>query len=564
MMDAASLDEMISQGESLEREFKSDSRREFTDKEIYEEMVAFANTDGGALIIGVEDNGTITGARPRHGMSTDPNRLKSAIFNNTQPNINTRITVVSHSPGPVIVIEVDPYPDVCATASGKTLHRIIGPDGKPATAPMYPHEQRSRRIDLGLLDFSAQPMEMATFDDFNPLEFERVRQTIIRLRGDRSLLDLPNEEMVKALRLVESRDGRLVPNIAGLLLLGRLSSLQKFIPTHTVNFQVLDASGNVKVNDAFQEPLLKVIEEIESRFRARNEEREKIVGLFRYPIPDYSPDGFREAVNNAILHRDYSRMENVYIQWQHDHLLITNPGGFPAGITAENILVHEPKPRNMRLAEAFKRIGITEQTGRGVDKIYMGQVRYGRPPPDYSRSDNSAVRIVLLGGESSLDFAAFIFEQERNGKVFSLDDLLIMNELYYDRRIDAATAGRLIQKGTVEARRVLEHLHELGLVEGRGERSGRIYHLSSALYKRFHMKAEYVRAKGFEPIQQEQMVIDYVKEHGTIRRAEVAELCKINDIQAKHLVRRITEKYQQFQQRGSKRGTHYIWVDQPV
>ena len=561
MMDLAVLEKMVSQGESLEREFKSDSRREFTDKEIYEEIVALANTNGGLLIIGVEDNGTISGARPRHGTSTDPNRLKSAIFNNTRPNINTRIAVIAHSLGPVIVIEVDPYPDICATTSGKVLHRIIGPDGKPATAPMYPHEQRSRRIDLGLLDFSAQPMETSTFDDFNPLEFERVRQTIIRLRGDRSLLDLPNEEMAKALRLVESQDGRLVPNIAGLLLLGKVSSLQKFIPTHTISFQVLDASGNVKVNDSFQEPLLKVIEEIESRFRARNEEREKIVGLFRYPIPDYSPDGFREAANNAILHRDYSRMENVYIQWQHDHLLITNPGGFPAGITAENILVHEPKPRNPRLAEAFKRIGITEQTGRGVDKIYMGQVRYGRPPPDYFRSDSSAVRVVLLGGESSLDFAAFIFEEERNGKVFSLDDLLIMNELYYDRRIDAATAGKLIQKGTTEARRVLEHLHELGLIEGRGERSGRIYHLSSSLYKKFHMKAEYVRAKGFEPIQQEQMVIEYVREHGKITRSDVMELCKLNGFQATRVLKRIRGKNSQFKLKSSRRGAYYVWEE---
>ena len=372
---------------------------------------------------------------------------------------------------------------------------------------------------------------------------------------------LSNEELAKALRLVETRNEALVPNVAGLLLLGRQGSIRQFLPTHAVHFQVLDIQGDVRVNDAFHEPIVKIIEEIESRFKARNEEREKIVGLLRYPIPDYSPLGFREAVNNALLHRDYSRMESIYIQWQHDHILITNPGGFPEGITAENILVHEPKPRNTRLAEAFRRIGITDQTGRGVDKIYMGQVRYGRPPPDYSRSDNAAVRVVIPGGESSLDFAAFIFEEERNGKVFSLDDLLVINELYYDRRIDAPSAGKLIQKGTAEGRRVLEHLHELGLVEARGERSGRVYHLPASLYKRFHMKAEYVRAKGFEPLQQEQMVIEYVKEHGRIRRAEVAELCKISDVQAKHLLRRITGKYPQFQQKGVKRGTHYVWVD---
>ena len=89
--------------------------------------------------------------------------------------------------------------------------------------------------------------------------------------------------------------------------------------------------------------------------------------------------------------------------------------------------------------------------------------------------------MVIPGGESSLDFAAFIFGEERNGKVFSLDDLLVINELYYDRRIDALSAGKLIQKGTAEGRRVLEHLHELGLVEARGERSGRVVSPAQAL-----------------------------------------------------------------------------------
>jgi len=65
---------------------------------------------------------------------------------------------------------------------------------------------------------------MQAFEDFNHLAFEQGRQGIIKLRGDSSLLDLSNEEMVKALRLVETRNGLLLPNIAGLLLLGRIDS----------------------------------------------------------------------------------------------------------------------------------------------------------------------------------------------------------------------------------------------------------------------------------------------------------------------------------------------------
>ena len=154
----------------------------------------------------------------------------------------------------------------------------------------------------------------------------------------------------------------------------------EYLPTNEVHFQVLDAQGNVKVNDAVRWPLLRLIQEIEARFVVRNQENETAVGFFRVPVPDYSLEGFREAFNNAILHRDYTRLDAVYVQWHHDHILMTNPGGFPAGITVENILVHEPKPRNSRLAEAFKRIGIIEQTGRGVDKNYRDSCGMGSLP----------------------------------------------------------------------------------------------------------------------------------------------------------------------------------------
>lgn len=557
-MDAATLDTLIRRGETLEAEFKSD-RRLLNDQKIYEEIVALANTNGGVLLIGVEDDGRVTGTQPRHGTTTDPLRIQSAIFNNTAPSINTRVSVVAHTGGNVIAVEVDRYPEICATMRGQALHRVIGPDGKPATVPFYPRDHLTRRVALGQLDYSATLLENLSFDDLDPLEFERLRQTITTLRGDRTLESLSDQELAKALRLVESKGGRLIPNVAGLLLLGREEQIRAALPTHEVHFQHLDALGEVKANDAFHGPLLKVLTDIESRFSARNQEREVIVGLFRVPIPDYSLEGFREALNNAVLHRDYTRLDAVYVQWHPDHLLITSPGGFPDGISIDNLLVHEPKPRNPRLAEAFKRIGIVEQTGRGVDKIYREQLRYGRPAPDYTRSDTSGVRVLLRGGEASLDFAALVFEQDRNGRSLTLDELLVLNELYYDRRIDTETVGALIQKGTAEGRRVLERLHERGLVEARGEKRGRTYHFSPALYKRFHMEAEYIRTRGFAPIQQEQMVLEYVKHKGRITRSDAAELCQISLHQASRLLRALKERHPAFRSYGTGRGTYYIW-----
>jgi ATP-dependent DNA helicase RecG len=556
MLDLARLQELIAAGEAVGREFKSD-RRQLSDNTIYEEIVALANTEGGVLLVGVEDDGAVTGAKPRHGKTTDPIKLQAAIFNNTVPSINTRISVVDHPDGPVLAIEVDPYPEPCATAGGKSLRRTIGPDGRPQTVPFYPRDQRTRRAALGLLDFSAQVMEGAGFGDLDPLAFERLRQAVGRLRGDSSLLELDNEQLAKALRLVETRPEGLIPNVAGLVMLGREDALRRIVSTHEVFFQVLDTQGNVKVNDAFHGPLIQVLEELENRFAARNEEREVTVGLFRLPIPDYSRDGYREAVSNAVLHRDYARHEAVYVQWQPDHLLITSPGGFPEGITVDNILVHEPKPRNPRLAEAFRRVGLIEQTGRGVDRIFLGQLRYGRPAPDYSRSDTTGVRVVLRGGEPSLQFAAFVYEQDRAGTPLSLDELLILNALFFERRTDTDRASRLIQKATSEARSTLERLVERGLVEARGEKRGRVYHLAAALYKRLGEVPAYVRSRGFDRIQQRQMILNAVAAEGRITRKKAADLCQITDPQAYYLLSKMVED-NELERVGDGRGAYYV------
>jgi len=555
-MDTQRIEKLLQAGETLQSEFKSD-RKQINDATIYEEVVSLANTEGGVLLIGVEDDGSVTGAKPRHGTTTDPSKLRAAIFNNTVPSINTRIEMVRYRDRPIISIEVDPYPEPCATASGKSVRRTTGGDGKPQTVPFYPRDQRIRRINLGLLDFSAQTLESSSLDDLDPLAFEQMRQTIVRLRGDRGLLDLKDHELAQALRLIETHDGQLVPNVAGLLLLGREESIRRLMPTHEVFSQVLDAKGNVKVNDCFHGTLIQALDELEKRFSARNEEQEVTIGMFRLPIPDYAPEGFRETVNNAVLHRDYSRRDAVYVQWQSDHLLITSPGGFPEGVTVDNLLVHEPKPRNPRLAEAFRRIGLVEQTGRGVDKIFLGQLRYGRPAPDYTRSDSTGVRVVLRGGQPSLAFAAFVYEQDKAGDTLTLDEMLVLNALFFERRIDAIAAGRLIQKGMSEARAVLERLHERGMVEARGEKRGRVYHLSASLYRRLGQTPGYVRTRGFDRIQQHEMILNLANVEGRITRAKAADLCQVSEDQSSRLLRNLC-KEGRLELIGKGRGAHYI------
>src|SRR5690606_3039047 len=155
----------------------------------------------------------------------------------------------------------------------------------------------------------------------------------------------------------------------GLLLFGRTDSLRRLMPSHEVAWQVLSGTS-VLENQFFRWPLLRVFEELGARFAARNRSVE-VVDLVRTEIPDFAPEGFREALANALVHRDYLALGAIHLQWRDEGIRIDSPGGFPEGVRLDNLLTTPPRPRNALLADAFKRAGVVERTGRGVDTIYM-------------------------------------------------------------------------------------------------------------------------------------------------------------------------------------------------
>lgn len=126
---------VTSQGEAIEREFKSEQTRPFGDSEVYEQVVALANSGGGVLLLGVEDDGSITGARNRHESCTDGDRLSAAIRNNTHPSISAECSEVTITDGTVVVIEVPVLQGIFATRTGKYLRRQLRADGRPESAP---------------------------------------------------------------------------------------------------------------------------------------------------------------------------------------------------------------------------------------------------------------------------------------------------------------------------------------------------------------------------------------------------------------------------------------------
>lgn len=554
-MRAEDLGKVIRQGESLMVEFKSEEKAQLSDRDLVAAVVCLANGQGGHLVVGVRNDGRITGARPRHGQGTDPLRIQSLIAGRTVPPVTVRAQLLTLDGKQVLVIEVPRADRPVQTANGTSLRRTLLGDGSPGCVPYYFHELASREAALQRLDYSALPVAQASWDDLDPLQFERFRQITQQFRGDGALLELSNLDLAKALGLLETNTERPMPTVAGLLLLGREQALQHHLPAHEVAFQVLRGT-EVAVNDFYRRPLLEVVEILLQRFDARNEEQEIQVGMFRLPIPDYARRSFREAVNNALIHRDYTRLGTVHVQWHADRIEVNNPGGFVEGVRLDNLLVTPPRPRNPRLADAFKRCGLVERTGRGIDIIFEGQLRYGRSAPDYARSTESSVTVVLPGGPANLDFVRVVVEEERAGRPLSLDALMILNYLERERHIDLATAARLTQRGDAETRATLEELVEAGLVEPRGEKKGRTYHLSAAVYRRMGKPEAYVRARGFEPIQQEQMVLQYVDSHGRISRRETADLCRTSPYQATRLLNRLVASGQ-LGRRGQGRTTYY-------
>jgi len=135
-----------------------------------------------------------------------------------------------------------------------------------------------------------------------------------------------------------------------------------------------------------------------------------------------------------------------------------------------------------------------------------------------------------------------VTEEQQAGLFLGIDELLVLNQLWLERRTTITEAARLIQKSEGDARATLERLVEAGLAQARGERRGRAYHLSAATFRRLGAPAAYIRARGFEPIQQEQMVLQFVDSHGAISRAQAAELCQVQPHQAYRVLSRLVER----------------------
>ena len=470
----------------------------------------------------------------------------------------------------VLAIEIPADRPVTSTSDGVYRRRGTDAHGRPVCVPFLVHEIQSREATRGALDYTALIVPQARWEDLDPLEIERVRRTVALNRGraDATLLELSDAEIVRALGLGEGggpRGDRVERvRVAALLMVGREDAIKRWVPNHEVAFQVLRGT-RVSVNEFVRWPLVRTAEEVGIRFDARNQEDELAVGMVRVGVPAHSPSGFREALHNALVHRDYTRAGAVHVQLREtgapggigDEVEVSNPGGFPDQVRLDNILVAPPRPRNPVLADAFKRIGLVERTGRGIDTIFEGQLRYGREVPDYSRSTGATVQVILHDGPANVAITKLVAERDMPGRRLTVDELLLLNTMA--RTEDALGIGRaaaIIQRLEGPTRAVLDRLVESGLLDGWDDRRERVYYFTSRVARTLGVEDLDEDAAAEDAGERERKILEYVDLKGRITRSAVVELCGLEGREARGVLEKLVRRGE-LVVRGEKRGAYY-------
>ncbi len=522
--------------ETLEIEFKSDVKC-YPDHDLIEEIVGMTNTVGGTLYLGVEDDGTITGVHKKHN---DAVGVIALIANNTVPPVAVRAEIILEE-REVLKIEIPRSRTVVSTSSGKVLRRRLKMDGTPEVIPMYPYEIPSRLSELGLLDYSAQPLAGAVLDDLDPNQRLRLRKIIQnRQGGEKTLLSLPDDELDLALRLVTETGGQRIPTVTGMLLIGKENRLSELMPTAKSTFQVLEGTA-IRMNEDSRKPLLELFEIYETYLKAWNPEREMEYGLFRIPIPEFDWAAFREGLVNAFCHRDYTIIGDVRVLIDDEGLVISNPGGFIDGVNLGNLLTVEPHGRNPALADAMKRIGLAEKTGRGIDRIFEGSIVFGRPWPDYSESTSRTVKLFIQRAKADLPFAKLVAdEQNRQGKPLSIYTLMILSLLKNERR---CTIDRIVEVTNLSENKIrsaIENMIEMGLVEASGQGKNRSYIIGKKVYQKSDKSIQYVRQTGIDSIRYPELILKLARtQNGIITKQDICDLLKITPSQAYALIKKL-------------------------
>jgi ATP-dependent DNA helicase RecG len=514
--------------------------------------VCFANTDGGWIILGISESTDSIEGCPE----IDPMELASVIYEGTRPNILVQFDSYRTRDGRILYYgRVPRSPRIHATSEGGRYHRV----GKRCV-PLYPDDELRLLVQRGGLDVSAQPVEGIGSDDMDDQAMEVLRKLRRKTRGDgkeRPAIEEPGDEALLSSigATVECDGGRHVPNLAADILLAPKSKLEPFVPMRQIVYTLMRSQTQYSLKRTWDGPSLPAIDEILGLVESNSGVTSVLSGAVQLDIPDIPLAAIRELLVNAIVHRDYMTNAAIHIQQFKDRIEISNPGGFIGGITTQNILHYYPCHRNPKLVELMHHIGLVEEIGVGVDRIYETLLSLGKEPPIYESTEHMVKVTVRI---KALDAHFFTFAQEMSdvGAGLALDELLLLNHVKRNGVIDQHEGALISQRSKTLAHEILTGMVEKGFLVPFGRRDEGRFGLSEQAARKLGVDQRMLGPSTFGKERTRTIVIEAARSKGKISNSDVQGLLGIDRNKATRLLRSLVNEGRLVRE-GFGKGTRY-------
>ena len=504
-------------------------------------IVALANEGGGKLIFGVRENkqgpNVITGSYAWEGRE---GKLIEDIYRDKQIRVQTE--VLYEDTHRVLILHVPSRPIGKALKFEDVPLMRIGEDILPMS-----DDQLYNILQEQEPDFSATICPDITIDDLDEKAVNKLKETYSKKQDNKQFVTLSDEQALNDLGL--ARETGLT--FAALILVGKKVAIQKFLPQSAVHLEYRNTFTQINFDNRqiFLEPYFLYIERLWDLINQRNGKVPVQQGPYIFDIPFFNKEVIREAINNAVAHRDYRKASEIVIKQFPNEMHIINPGGFPLGVTLDNLLTVNSTPRNRLLADVMAKSGVVERAGQGIDKIYYQTISEAKPEPDYSNSDNYQVELRLSSIVEDKAFTLFIHQVQQERKEterLSVLDVMVLNR---------------IRKGVPKeslSSNVLRKLEKDGLVEKHGKTKGVYYTLARAYYEFTGEKGKYSKVTDWDESQIFYIILQHLQKFKKAKMNDFVDLFegRLTRKQVRYTIDKLVKK-KDLKRTGEGKGTVY-------
>lgn len=360
------LIKLINKGESDTLEFK-----ENFNKDTVITTGAFANKKGGSILIGVSDRGEIKGVEISKETLKD---WANQISQSTEPRVIPEIELKEVNDKHVIIITIKEFPIKPVFVKGRCYKRVGN-----SNRVMQAQEIAQMHFDSTGMSWDKLPVKDVQIESIEP---EKIKKYIKRANST-SRRNIPKDEsplnILEKLDLIKENQ----PSWAAILLFCK--EPQHFLSQASIHCGRFKNETMVINDMMIQDSVMEQIDEAMDFIRKNISVRFIMTGKpQREEVWDYPLEALREAVINAVCHRDYTIPSKVEIRIYDDKLIVWSPGGLPSGITLEDLYKpHSSVLRNKGIAGVFYDIGLIEQWGSGIDKMRKACLDAGLPEPEF-------------------------------------------------------------------------------------------------------------------------------------------------------------------------------------